>query len=114
MQAERDAGAGCRVDLLGLLPVQAPIALKAQGQGCRCRGWEAWNRHPGCMRQVRHQLPHLLQRVALHQDVVLGQQQGGDLAQLPDGGGVRVRDHVPQLVQGVVEVVHPATLPSID
>ena len=89
MQAERDAGPGCRVDLLGLLPVQAPIALKAQGQGCRCRGWEAWNGHPGCMRQVRHQLPHLLQRVALHQDVVLGQKECsdlGELAVLPDKG----------------------------
>ena len=89
MQAERDARPGCRVDLLGLLPVQAPIALKAQGQGCRCRGWEAWNGHPGCMRQVRHQLPHLLQRVALHQDVVLGQKECsdlGELAVLPDKG----------------------------
>ena len=36
------------------------------------------------MGQVGHQLPHLLQGVGLHQDVVLGQQQRGDLAQLAD------------------------------
>ena len=93
---------------------QAKLPLKGQGQGYRRRGWETGNWHPGRVRQVRHQLPHLLQRVALHQDVVLGQQQCCDLAELPDGGRVRVRDHVPQLVQGVVEVVHPTTLARID
>ena len=93
---------------------QTKFPLKCQGQGHRGCGWQAGDGHPCCVGQVRHQLPHLLQRVALHQDVVLGQQQGCDLAEFPDGGRVRVGDHVPELVQGVVEVVHPATLSCVD
>ena len=66
------------------------------------------------MREVSHQLPHLLQSVPLHQDVVLGQQQGGDLAELPHRGGVGVGDDAPQLVHSVVEVMHSPPLPSVD
>ena len=40
--------------------------------------------HSSVMREVSDQLPHLLEGVALHQDVVLGQQKGCDLAELPD------------------------------
>lgn len=44
----------------------------------------------------------LLESAGLHEDVVLGQQQGGDLGQLAHGRRVRVRDHSSQLVKGVV------------
>ena len=93
---------------------KAKFSLKSKWQGDRGGGREARDGHPCRVGQVGHQLPHLLQRVALHQDVVLGQQQGRDLAEFPDGGRVRVGDHVPELVQGVVEVVHPATLSRVD
>ena len=45
---------------------------------------EDWERNSGGVRQVTHQLPHLLQSVPLHQDVVLGQQERGYFAQLSD------------------------------
>ena len=93
---------------------KAKFSLKSKWQGDRGGGREARDGHPCRVGQVGHQLPHLLQRVALHQDVVLGQQQGGDLAQLPHRGRVRVGDHVPQLVQGVVQIVHSSTLTGVD
>ena len=45
---------------------------------------EDWERNSSGVRQVTHQLPHLLQSVPLHQDVVLGQQERGYFAQLSD------------------------------
>ena len=93
---------------------KAKFSLKSKWQGDRGRGREAGDGHPCRVGQVGHQLPHLLQRVALHQDVVLGQQQRRDLAELPDGGGVGVGNDIPQLVQGVVEIVHSTTLARID
>ena len=66
------------------------------------------------VRQVGDQLPHLLQGVTLHQDVVLGQQQGRDLAELPHRGRVGVGDDAPQLVHRVVQVVHPPPLAGVD
>ncbi len=47
------------------------------------------------MGEIGDELAHLLEGVGLHEDVVLGEQQGGDLAQLAHGRRVRVRDHVP-------------------
>ena len=75
---------------------------------------EHGERHPRVVREVGDQLPHLLQGIPLHQDVVLGQQQGGDLAQLPHRGRVGVGDDAPQLVHRVVEVMHSPPLPGVD
>ncbi len=47
------------------------------------------------MGEIGDELAHLFQCVGLHEDVVLGEQQGGDLAQLAHGRRVRVRDDVP-------------------
>lgn len=50
----------------------------------------------------------------LHDDVVLGQEEGGYLAQLPHGPAVGIRDHGSQVVQGFVEVVHPTPFPEVN
>ena len=63
---------------------------------------------------VTHQLLHLVQRVVEHEDVVPGQQERGDLAQLPHRGAVSVRHHLTQAVQRRVEVVHAPPLPAVD
>ena len=55
-----------------------------------------------------------VQRVGLHHDVILGQQQSGDLGQFADGRRVGVRDDAAQLVQGIVQIVHPSPLSSVD
>ena len=85
-------------------------------------------RHPGRRRYSRvtghppglvlvyitHQLLHLIQRVVQHQNIVLRQQQRGDLGQLPDGGPVGVGHHLAETVQGGVQIVHAASLPGVD
>lgn len=63
---------------------------------------------------VTHQLLHFVQRVVEHEDVVPGQQERGDLAQLPHRGAVSVRHHLTQAVQRRVEVVHAPPLPAVD
>ena len=92
---------------------KAKFSLKSKWQGDRGGGREARDGHPCRVGQVGHQLPHLLQRVALHQDVVLGQEERRDLAELPDGGRVGVGDDVPQIVKSVIEIVHPPPLPRV-
>ena len=60
-------------------------AVEREGEGTQAGGrGEDWEGNPGRVGEVGHQLPHLLQGVGLHQDVVLRQQQRRDLAQLPD------------------------------
>ena len=51
---------------------------------------EDWERNSGGVRQVTHQLPHLLQSVGLHQDVVLGKQQSSNFTQFADRGRVGI------------------------
>lgn len=68
----------------------------------------------GRLVEVVDQASHLLEGRRLHEDVVLGQQEGGYLRQLPDRRTVGVRDDGPQLVQGVVQVVHAATFAGVD
>jgi len=54
--------------------------------------------------QVGDELAHLLERVGLHEDVVLGKQEGGNLAQLAHRGRVRVRDHISETGIGKLRV----------
>lgn len=92
---------------------EAELPLEGEGHRRRRLGGQAGDGHPRRVRQVRHQLPHLLQRVTLHQDVVLGQQERRNLAELPDRRRVGVGDHVPQVVKGVVQVMHPSPLSRV-
>ena len=78
----------------------------------RVKGSSGGGRGP--LVEVDDESPHLLQGVSLHEDVVLGQEERGDLGQLAHRRAVRVRDDAPELVQRVVEVVHPAPLPGVD
>lgn len=57
---------------------------------------------------------HLLQRVTQHQDVVSGQEQGGDFGEFTHGGSVCVRHDFPQSVHGYVQVVHSFPLAAVD
>ena len=57
---------------------------------------------------------HLLEGVRLHEDIVLGKQQGGDLRQLAHGRAVGVRDDGAQFVERVVQVVHASSLAGVD
>ena len=50
----------------------------------------------------------------LHEDVVLGEQEGGDLGQFSNRRTVGVRDDGSQFVQRIVEVMHTTTFSSID
>jgi len=50
----------------------------------------------------------------LHQNVVLGQQESGDLGQLAHRGAVCVWDDGAKFVQCVVQIVHAATLARVD
>ena len=60
-------------------------AVEREGEGAQAGGrGEHWEGNSGCVRQVTHQLPHLLQSIPLHQDVVLGQEERGYFAQLSD------------------------------
>ena len=61
----------------------------------------------------RQQAPHFVQRPVQHEDVVLGQQECGDLGQLSDGRALGVGHDVAQGVQRRVEVVHPPSLAAI-
>ena len=63
---------------------------------------------------ITDQLLHLIQRVLQHENVVLGQEEGGDLGQSSHGGAVGVGHHLPESVQGRVEIVHPLALPGVD
>ena len=72
------------------------------------------DRQAGRLVHVGHYTTQLLERVGLHHDVVLGQQQRGDLGQFAHRRRVRVRDDAPQLVQRVVQVVHAAPLAGVD
>ena len=56
----------------------------------------------------------MLLRVYLHEDVVFGEQEGGDLGQLADGRSVCVRDDGAQLVQRIVQVVHSTAFARVD
>ena len=50
-------------------------------------------------------------------DYVVGllcEEEGGDLGEFSDGGRVRVGDHVAEVVERVVQVVHPPTLAGVD
>ena len=64
--------------------------------------------------QIRHQPPHLLQSLSLHEDVVLGQEEGGYFGEFSHRGAVGVGDNRAQAVQRVVQVVHPPPLPGVD
>lgn len=66
------------------------------------------------MVKVSHQPPHLLQSLGLHEDVVLGKEQGGNLREFPDGWAVGIGDDGPEAVQGIVQVVHPPPLSGVD
>lgn len=52
--------------------------------------------------------------VTLHENVVFRQQEGGYLGELPHGRAVSVRDDGTELVQGVVQVVHPPAFSCVD
>lgn len=99
--------------------------LGAAGQGCaaeRVHGRLSEGVEGGGQRsaqrlalvQISHQPPHLLQSLRLHEDVVLGQEQGGDFGEFPHRGAVGIRDNGAQPVQGIVQVVHPPPLPRVD
>ena len=45
---------------------------------------------------------------------LLCEEEGRDLGELSDGGRVCVGDHVAEVVERVVQVVHPPTLPGVD
>lgn len=64
--------------------------------------------------KIRYHAPQLLYGVGLHQDEVFGEEERGDLGELPDGGRVSVRDNTAQLVESIVQVVHPSPLPGIN
>ncbi len=50
----------------------------------------------------------------LHADVIFRQQQSGNLGQLAHVRAVRIRDDSPQIVQGIVQVVHAPSLSGVD
>lgn len=52
-------------------------------------------------------------RVTLHENVVLRQQERGDLGQLSHGRTMGVRYNRSKLVEGVVQVVHPSAFPRV-
>lgn len=64
--------------------------------------------------QIGHQPPHLFQSLRLHEDVVLGQQEGGYFGEFSHRRAVGVRDYGAQAVQRVVQVVHPPPLSGVD
>jgi len=63
---------------------------------------------------VANESSKFVERPCLHEDVVLGKQQRGDLGELSDRRTVCVRDDGPQLVEGVVQIVHTASLSGVD
>ncbi len=74
------------------------------------------------MGEIGDELAHLLEGVGLHENVVLGEQQGGDLAQLAHGRRVRVGDDVPvrgarrnevscgSVLQGIINKTRPKAI----
>lgn len=63
---------------------------------------------------IPHQLLHLLQGARQHENVVAGQQQGGYLGQLADGGALGVGHDLSQAVHSLVQIMHPFPLPAVD
>lgn len=63
--------------------------------------------------EVSDEAAQLVQGVGLHEDVVLGEQEGGYLRQLAYRRGVCVGDDAAQLVQCIVQVVHPSPLTCV-
>ncbi|KAL0177205.1 hypothetical protein M9458_026099, partial [Cirrhinus mrigala] len=63
---------------------------------------------------LAHQPLHLVQGARQHQDVVSGQQERGDLGQLPHRRPVRVRHDLSEPVHRQVQVVHALALPAVD
>ena len=86
---------------------------QAGGRGRGRGAWQRGQRHPRAVRQVGHQLPHLLQSVGLHQDVVLGKQQSGNFTQFADRGRVGIGNDGSQIVHSVVKIMHSTSFPGI-
>ena len=73
-----------------------------QREGRRRGRREAEGRHRDARRvgEVCDELTHLLERVGLHEDVVLGEEERGNLAELAHGGRVGVGDDISEQIAG--------------
>lgn len=81
-------------------------------KGCQ-GGGDRWS-YGLSLVQIRHQPPHLLQSLRLHEDVVLGQEESGYFGEFSHRGAVGVGNNGAQAVQRVVQVVHPPSLAGVD
>ena len=80
-----------------------------------CWGQHGWvRRHEMRGGRVRsEQALHLLERALQREDVVLGEEERGDLGEFAHGGTVCVRHHFAQTVQCRVEIVHALALATV-